>query len=71
MSKPGNAAAVRIARFFTENPNEWLTADDIALKFGVDREWIRHHMRKARALSKGIRIERELVYFGVPVEPAK
>lgn len=65
MSKHG-AAGAKLAKFFRENPEEWLTLADIATKLSVSKETAKNALRAATAT--GLPIQRESVYFVKPRE---
>lgn len=47
----------RVEAFFAENRDEWLTMDDIAVKFGCTVEQARNAVDRVNLLSKVLQLE--------------
>lgn len=66
MTRANEALTRRISAWFLANPDEWLSIDDVAAKFGVPREYARWSL--SRATADG-RVQRYSVYGAAPQKP--
>ena len=67
MSAHGDSLPAKLARFWHEHPFEWLTLEDIAVKFSASPSSVKQAIRDARHM--GARIQCKSVYFAE--EPPK